>query len=123
MTPVIADIRSLGRAARHLLQQKAGGHADEHETSLMLAIDPAAVRLDRAEPDYGHALDLPKNVFRRPVTFTSDPAASADYSRTGAFGDPTLATGEKGRAFLAAMAEDLIQGLRASFPEAFKASP
>src|SRR6266436_3224204 len=87
------------RVAR-ALAEKAGGHADEHETSLMLAIDPAAVRLDRAEPDYGHALDAPKNVFHRPVTFTADPAAGADYSRTGAFGDPTLATAEKGRAFL-----------------------
>ena len=123
VTPVIADIRSLGRAARPLLQQKAGGHADEHETSLMLAIDPSAVRVDRAEPDYGHALDAPKNVFHRPVTFTGDPAAGADYSRTGAFGDPTLATAEKGRAFLDAMAQDLIQGLRASFPEAFKDTP
>ena len=122
MTPVIADIRSLGRAARRLLQQQAGGHADEHETSLMLAIDPDAVRLDRAEADYGNALDQPKNVFHRPVTFTGDPAAGADYSRTGAFGDPTLATVEKGRAFLDAMVEDLIDGLRASFPEAFARS-
>ena len=121
VTPAIADIRGLGSSARHLLEQKAGGHADEHETSLMLAIDPEAVRLDRAEPDYGHALAAPASVFHRAVTFTSDPAAGADYSKTGAFGDPTLATAEKGRAFLDAMANDLIDGLRASFPEAFEA--
>jgi creatinine amidohydrolase len=120
VAPVIADIRSLGRGTRHLLEQKAGGHADEHETSLMLTIDPEAVRLDLAEPDYGHALEAPASVFHRPVTFTGDPAAGADYSKTGAFGDPTLATAEKGRAFLDAMANDLIEGLRASFPEAFE---
>ena len=42
------------------------------------------------------------------------PAADADYSSTSDFGDPSLATAEKGRAFLEAMAEDRIEG--ASFP-------
>src|SRR5260221_5917098 len=34
----VADIAGLGRKANALFEQKVGGHADEHETSLMLAI-------------------------------------------------------------------------------------
>jgi creatinine amidohydrolase len=40
----IADLRQLGQRSRARLRQSGGGHADEHETSLMLAIEPAAVR-------------------------------------------------------------------------------
>ena len=47
---------------------------------------------------------------------SSDPAA-AGYSATGAYGDPTLATAEKGRAFLDAMIADLVAGLVALFPD------
>ena len=45
----VADIAALGRKADPLFEQKLGGHADEHETSLMLAIAPDSVRqaLDR----------------------------------------------------------------------------
>jgi creatinine amidohydrolase len=39
----IADLRQLGQRSRARLRQSGGGHADEHETSLMLAIEPATV--------------------------------------------------------------------------------
>ena len=42
---------------------------------------------------------------------------AADYSETGAFGDPTLASADKGRAFLDAMIGDLVDGLVALFPD------
>src|SRR5215813_7813274 len=41
----VADIARLGRSTDTLMEQKLGGHADEHESSLMLAIAPDAVRL------------------------------------------------------------------------------
>jgi creatinine amidohydrolase len=113
----VADIRTLGRETAKRLGQKLGGHGDELETSLVLAIDPDAVRLDRAEPDYGRMLDAPATVFYQPVVFSSDPAAGLDYSKTGVRGDPTLATREKGEAILAAMARELVDGLRALFPD------
>ena len=47
----VADLATLGRAARPRLRQKLGGHADELETSLVLAIEPDAVRMERAEAD------------------------------------------------------------------------
>lgn len=107
----VADIRQLGKSASHMLEQKLGGHGDEHETSLMLAIAPEKVRMELARKDYGNMLDEPKTVFYRPVVFGPDPDSGPDYSATGVRGDPTLATREKGEAMLAAMIDDLVEGL------------
>jgi creatinine amidohydrolase len=114
-----ADVRTLGRKSKAMLQQKLGGHGDESETSIILAIAPEAVRMDRARVDYGHTLETPASVFYTPTIFDGDPAGGLDYSATGVRGDPTLATAEKGRAILADMGEELVQGLRAIFPDAF----
>lgn len=107
-----AHIRTLGASARGLMRQKLGGHADEAETSLILAIDPASVHLERAVEDYGNALAAPANVFYEPTIFRADPASGPDYSVSGVRGDPRAATAEKGRAILAAMVGDLVDGLR-----------
>ncbi|MEZ5834001.1 MAG: creatininase family protein [Dongiaceae bacterium] len=111
----VADIRRLGRGANHLLEQKTGSHADERETSIMLAIAPELVRMERARQDYGK--DSVPGVFATPTTMQSTDASAGDYSATGAFGDPTLASAEKGRAFLDAMIADLVAGLVALFPD------
>ena len=113
----VADIATLGRKADPLFQQKLGGHADEHETSLMLAIAPDSVRQDLARPNYGHALGSPKTVFYQPSIFSGEPTSGLDYSEQGARGDPTLATAEKGRRALDAMIEDLVSGLVALHPD------
>jgi creatinine amidohydrolase len=113
-----ADIRTLGRRGAAGLDQKLGGHGDEGETSMILAIAPETVRMGRAVTDYGHQLDLPLTCFYEPTVFDGDPASGADYSVSGVRGDPTLATAEKGRVILDSMTEDLIQGLRALFPAA-----
>jgi creatinine amidohydrolase len=115
-----ADIRTLGRKTRGLTKQKIGGHADEAETSMILAIEPKSVKLDRAKTDYGHALEEPSTVFYTPAVFNSDPKSGADYSATGARGDPTLATAEKGEAILSDMAAELVDGLGKIFPDAFR---
>jgi creatinine amidohydrolase len=112
-----ADIERLGLAVRRDGAQLLGGHGDEWETSLILAIAPETVRLDRAIVDYGNVPELPKTVFRQPVRFRDDPASGIDHSRTGVRGDPTLATAEKGRRLLDAMVEELVLGLRALFPD------
>lgn len=112
----IADLRRLGRSADNLLKQKTGGHADERETSVMMALAPSKVRIARARKDYGHAADAPKTVFHAPARLTADPA-DPDWSATGAFGDPTLATAAKGSAILDAMARDLLDGLHQIFPD------
>lgn len=111
----VADYRRLGRAADHLVQQHAGSHADERETSIMLAIAPHLVRMEMAKPDYG--TDPAPGVFMTPTTMQSTDPHAAGYSETGAFGDPTLASADKGRAFLDAMIGDLVDGLVALFPD------
>jgi creatinine amidohydrolase len=114
----VADIRRLGKDTDHLMQQSSGGHADEHETSIIMAIDASVVRLDRAVADYGNTGALPKTVYYAPTVFSGDAASGPDYSVRGARGDPTLATAEKGRAMLDASIRDLVDGLRTLFPEA-----
>lgn len=115
----IAGIQSLGRKAKGHLEQKLGGHADEAETSIILALEPSEVRMDRAVTDYGHAESLPEDVFHKPVQFSADPNSGLGYSKTGVRGDPTLATAERGEALLDEMVEDLVDGLRTMFPRAF----
>jgi creatinine amidohydrolase len=88
-------------AARSLQRQVHGSHADELETSLMLAVAPSLVDMSRAEaspPLSGPPQEGPLD----PV----DPA-SPNHSRSGSFGDPTLASLDKGRRLLAAIEQDL----------------
>lgn len=77
-----------------LAEQKTGGHGDEIETSIQLFLQPDLVQMDKAVVDYG---DLSSEKFPgyEPGLFSrnmKDPA----YSTTGLFGNPTLATAEKG---------------------------
>jgi creatinine amidohydrolase len=77
-------------AAVKKVQQEAGGtHADEIETSMMLYIAPNTVRMSRA------AKDLSPD--RRGPLTRNPKASDGTYSPTGAWGDPTLATKEKGQ--------------------------
>lgn len=88
------------RATSMLTRQAHGSHADELETSLMLAIAPEVVDLSRAEASPAIA-----NVVPGRLTPTEE--TSPNYSRSGSFGDPTLATADKGQTLLAAMCDDL----------------
>ena len=87
------------RTVLEIEEQVFGGHADEIETALMLAIDPSRVVLGRARPA---EVPVKRGIFNR-----SDPDAP-NYSPTGVNGDPTRATIEKGERLLAALIEDLI---------------
>jgi creatinine amidohydrolase len=113
----VADLAALGRAVKPRLRQRLGGHADELETSLVLAIEPGAVRMERAEPDYGHMADAPVTVFYQPVVFHSDPGSGPDWSRTGARGDPSLASRETGELALQEITRELVDGLVAIHPD------
>lgn len=114
----VADMRHLGRGADALMRQQGGGHADERETSVMLAIRPEAVRMDLAEraevdpPSPGPA------GFSRPVRLSPDPAPGMLHSPTGATGDPTLATRAKGERVLEEMTRELVEGIRRLHPDA-----
>lgn len=90
------------RAAAELARQTHGSHADELETSLILAIAPAIVDMSRAEASPPVANVVPGRL-------TPSDETSPNYSRSGSFGDPRLATLEKGEALLAAMLDDLFE--------------
>ena len=83
------------------VQQEAGGtHADEIETSIMLYIAPQTVRMSRA------AKDLHPD---RPGPLTRNPKATVGtYSPTGTWGDPTLATKEKGQILVEATVQTIL---------------
>src|SRR3954451_13853239 len=90
------------RVARQLTEQSHGGHADELETSLMLALAPHLVDMSRAEASPALNDEMPGPLTRRDI-------ASPNYSRSGSFGDPTLATRAKGEILLAAMLDDMVE--------------
>jgi len=95
-------------AALKLAEQSHGSHADELETSVMLALAPEFVQMARAEAS-------PPRAQEAPGPLTPSDSSSPNYSRSGSYGDPTLATQEKGRVLLAAMVEDVLEQA-ASFP-------
>lgn len=71
-------------------------HADELETSLMLALRPDLVRMDRAVSDYPPI----------PADYGHTVAGMGDLARTGVFGDATRASAEKGARWL----EQIVEG-------------
>lgn len=93
-------------------KQEGGSHADELETSMMLHLDPSSVDMTRAVKDFG-AATRPLRLSRRPGI------AGTTYSPSGIWGDPTLATPEKGRVIVDA----LVKGILADIDELRRATP
>jgi creatinine amidohydrolase len=84
------------------LRQSGGTHADEIETSMMLYIAPESVRMKKA------VRDLNPN---QPGGLTRDPQRKGTYSPTGAWGDPTLATREKGQAVVESLVATILKDI------------
>jgi creatinine amidohydrolase len=78
-------------------------HAEEVETSIMLAIDPVLVHPDRFEATYPEF----------PADFGARPMQLHPFSSSGVFGDPRTATAEKGRAILDATIDESVRVVRA----------
>lgn len=114
----VAHIARLGRSSDHVMEQKLGGHGDEHETSIIMAMYEDRVRKDKLATDYGHMLEQPKSVFYIPSVFSGEPASGRDYTATGIRGDARLASKEKGEVMVTAIVADIVDGLRVHFPEA-----
>ena len=70
-------------------------HAEEIETSLMLAIAPELVHMDRAVADYPPV----------PPDYGHSELSMGHIMRSGVFGDPTRATAEKGHRWIGIGAE------------------
>jgi len=97
-------------------EQPAGTHADEIETSMMLYIKPEVVRMQRAQRD------IDPDGQAGPLTRDPD-TASGTYSPTGAWGDPTLATREKGRVVTEAIVEHLVTAVEMLCGDRFQPAP
>jgi creatinine amidohydrolase len=89
-------------AVEDIEEQACGHHADEIETSIMLALAPQLVDMDKAAcctveredgPLNRHAPELP------------------NYSPSGVLGDARLATTEKGSKLTAAMLKDMAEAI------------
>jgi creatinine amidohydrolase len=104
------DILASGaRAEEGVSEQEGGTHADEMETSMMLYIDPDVVDMSKAVKDYDP---------RGGRGLTRDPEnVGPKYSPTGVFGDPTLATVEKGKVAVEARVRHIVDELRAFIEE------
>jgi creatinine amidohydrolase len=85
--------------AKLVARQRFGSHADELETSRMLAIVAGKVDMSRAAA-------TPAGPIEGALTRGSAPS--------GSYGDPTLASAEKGRKLLDAMLADCANMVRAS---------
>jgi creatinine amidohydrolase len=90
-------MRGLGRAAESLLDVPEGGHADERETSVMLALDPRSVRMERLAPE-------------------------GPFEKSAATGDASAATAFKGERILAARVADIAAAIARRWPDAGAAS-
>ena len=89
-----------GPAERQVRQQQRGTHADEIETSMMLYIAPDRVDMSRAVRD-----DSPQGR----GGLTRREGGEGTYSKSGIWGDPTLATVEKGRIIVEATVEGILR--------------
>ena len=89
---LVLHMRLTGQAAEGLVENREGGHADERETSVMLALDPRGVRMNRLKPE-------------------------GPFEETGATGDPSRATSFKGERLLAARVDDLVAALKKRWPD------
>lgn len=89
---LVLHMRALGGAADALLEVPAGGHADERETSVVLALEPRSVRLDRLAP-------------------------GGPFEATAATGDASRATAFKGERILAARVDDAVAALVDRWPD------
>lgn len=103
---ILFTYSDFGRATdalrKELLTQARGTHADEGETSMMLYIAPELVDMSKALKDDGED---------RPGPLSRKAEGPGTYSPTGSWGDPTLATREKGARIVERIVESIHEDL------------
>jgi creatinine amidohydrolase len=111
---LMIDYPGLAEIATEVSESAPAGHgfyhADEVETSMVLAIEPEAVKMDRARAEYPQF----------PPAYGAVPIPLHEISKSGVFGDPRGATAEKGTRILDAITgrawtivESFLAGLKA----------
>jgi len=99
------SLATLGQLEKTLLKQPGGTHADEGETSMMLYMAPEAVDMTKAVKDYHPRTgDGP---------FQRVQGLPGVYSKSGTWGDATLATREKGQQLTEAAVRIILEEIEA----------
>ncbi|MDE1994062.1 MAG: creatininase family protein [Rhizobiaceae bacterium] len=100
------DYPGMEQAANEVCDSKPAAptfyHADEVETSMMLALAPHLVRMDKAAAEYPTF----------PPTFGMEPISLSTFNKSGVFGDPRPATAEKGEALIARIVHESVLLIR-----------
>ena len=92
-------IATLGPVEKEIGKQEGGTHADEIETSMLLYMSPGSVDMKKAVKDYHPGEG----------GLSRTPAPGRVFSATGIWGDPTLATREKGERAVKALVDGLVK--------------
>jgi creatinine amidohydrolase len=96
-----SDILKLTEQVEPIVKQEEGGtHANEIETSMMLFIAPETVEMSAAVKDYH-----PSGT----GGLTRSSSGEGSYSASGIYGDPTLATPQKGEIVVGAIVQGILQ--------------
>ena len=99
------DLLKIDETLPPILGQEGGTHADESETSMMLYINPEMVDMAKAAKDY-HPLG------GRGLTRDPQNIEAGAFSTTGTYGDPTLATREKGMVIVEATVKEIVREIK-----------
>jgi creatinine amidohydrolase len=97
-----------GAEVLNLQERTLGLHGGELETSLMMALLPEQVRIDKLAKEYPEGLPPPEGLLslegKLPFSWLT-----RDLSRSGVIGDATGATRAKGERLLASLAQGWVQ--------------
>ena len=101
----LAEIQQSASLAEGVASGAAGHHAGEFETSILLALAPSTVRVDRAQagrdaPDDVHSIFYP---------------SLRESAPSGVVGDPRAASAERASRYLDAWVDELLSAYRAAF--------
>jgi creatinine amidohydrolase len=96
---LVVDYPGLAEVAEEICETPPSGpgfyHADELETSIVLALAPETVHMERAVANYPQF----------PTLYGATPISLRDVSASGVFGDPRASTAAKGDALLSALGQ------------------
>ncbi len=103
---VLFEIAQLGEQEHGVPLAEGGLHAGEWETSMLLAIHPELVRMDRAAAGYTGDLET--------AVGSMFAGGVASISESGAIGDPARASAEHGERYWAAIEELVVAQVQAA---------
>jgi creatinine amidohydrolase len=112
------DLRDVQNAIRAFRASEWTGHACELETSVYLAVDADNVAMDKARIDINPRMSKHfwSDLVGQPPDGYANHVFMTDYwstvSETGTWGDPTVATAEKGETIIQAAAAEIVEIMR-----------